>query len=437
MMESVAQSHVAVTAKVPASTSASTSTDESQLLAGVIQHPRLVLVRGEGSYVWDADGQRYLDFTAGLAVAALGHGRHDLADVLRDQFATLGHCSNLYGNLPALELARRLRDSSFATHVWFANSGTEANEAALKFARLHARAAGGARKNGLVAFKGGFHGRTLGALAVTYHPSYRTPFAPLVPGVRFAPFDDLDAARRAISDRTAAVIVEPVQGEGGVVPASPEFLRGLRELCDAHGALLIFDEVQCGMGRLGTLYAYESYGVVPDMLTLAKPLAGGLPLGAVLIGARVAALLKPGQHGSTFSGGPAVCAVGVRVFDAVSQPEFLATVTARAARLRAGLDALAARSRLFAGTRGRGLMQALVLSPGWKKRGGEFIAAARRRGLLVTRAGDDAIRLLPTLVASEAEIDSALEILSTAANDLSARRRKRAAAVLDTPGGKR
>jgi predicted acetylornithine/succinylornithine family transaminase len=443
MPEATTQRHAPVTGRggadaQAADTTAAAAADESQLLAGVIHHPRLVLVRGEGAFVWDVQGRRYLDFTSGLAVAALGHGRRDLADVLAAQFATLGHCSNLYGNLPALELARRLCDSSFATRVWFANSGTEANEAALKFARLHARAAGGARKNRLVAFKGGFHGRTLGALAVTYHPAYRTPFAPLAPGVRFAPFGDTAALRGVIDDRTAAVIVEPVLGEGGVVPASPEFLRALRERCDAHDALLIFDEVQCGLGRIGSLYAYQSYGVVPDMVTLAKPLAAGLPLGAVLIGPRPAAHLKPGHHGSTFSGGPATCAVAVRVFDAVAQPEFLAAVRARGDRLRAGLESLAARSRVFAGARGLGLMQALVLAPAWKKRGGEFTTAARTRGLLVTRAGDDAIRLLPPLVVTDAEIDAALELLAAAAADLAPRPRAApAAAKLDTTGGRR
>jgi predicted acetylornithine/succinylornithine family transaminase len=388
--------------------------NEAELLAGIIHHPRLVLVRGEGSYVWDVDGRRYLDFTAGLAVAALGHGRADLADILREQFATLGHCSNLYGNLPALELARRLVDSSFATRIWYANSGTEANEAALKFARLHGRSVGGARKREVLAFKGGFHGRTYGALSATHHPSYRLPFAPLVPGFRFATFNDLASAQALVSDRTAAVIVEPVQGEGGVVPATPEFLAGLRALCDRHRALLVFDEVQCGLGRMGTLWAYQSYGVVPDLVTLAKPLAGGLPLGAVLISEGVEHLLRPGQHGSTFSGGPAVCAVGVRVFDLVSRPEFLAQVGSRAARLHTGLARIAERSARVDRARGRGLMQALVVERASRKKVPEIIRAARERGLLVTRAGEDVVRLLPPLTCSEAEVDEALEILSAA-----------------------
>jgi predicted acetylornithine/succinylornithine family transaminase len=394
------------------------SWNEAELLAGVFQYPRLILARGAGSYVWDVEGKQYLDFTAGLGVLALGHGRADLADVLRDQFATLGHVSNLYGNVPALELARRLKESSFASRIWFANSGTEANEAAIKFARLHGSSVGGARKNQILAFKGGFHGRTLGALAATHHPAYRKPFAPLPGGFRFATFNDLDSVAKQMSAAVAAVIVEPVQGEGGVVAASPEFLPGLRQLCDAHKALLVFDEVQCGLGRTGTLYAYQGYGVVPDLLTLAKPLAGGLPLGALLIGERVATLLKPGHHGSTFSGGPPACAVGVRVFDTVSSPEFLAAVVARGEELRAGLETLVGERRVFVAVRGRGLMRAVAVAPAWKKRLGEIVAAARERGLLVTRAGDDAVRLLPPLNCTSAEIETAVGVLRDVARAL-------------------
>ena len=409
--------------------------DEASVLAGVFRYPRLMLVRGEGSYVWDVEGRRYLDFTAGLAVAALGHGRRDLAQVLADQFGTLGHCSNLYGNLPALALARRLASSSFAARVWFANSGAEAIEAAIKFARLFGRRAGGPSKHALVAFRGGFHGRTLGALSVTHHPEYRAPFAPLVPGVRFAAFNDLDSARRVMNDAVCAVLVEPVQGEGGVVPATPDFLHGLRALCDEHQALLVFDEVQCGMGRLGALFAYQAYGVVPDMITLAKPLAAGLPLGATLLNARVAAVLEPGQHGSTFAGGPAACAVGVRVFDEVSEPSFLAHVREMGDRLSAGLALLSGRSALFAGARGAGLMQALVLERRHRPLLPDLVRLCRERGLLVTRAGDDALRLLPPLNCGAAEVDEALAILAAVADQVrppARRRRTKAANTLNS-----
>lgn len=411
--------------------------DESTVLAGVFQYPRLVLARGEGSWVWDDEGRRYLDFTAGLGVVALGHGRRDLAAILAEQFATLGHCSNLYGNIPALELARRLRDSSFASRVWFANSGAEAVEAALKFARLHGRAAGGLGRHGIVAFRGGFHGRTMGALAATHDPHYRRPFAPLLPGVRFARFNDLDSARRAVDERTAAVLVEPVQGEGGVIPAEPAFLSGLRALCDQVGALLVFDEVQCGLGRLGTLHAYEAYGVMPDLAALAKPLAGGLPLGAVLIGARVADHLRPGLHGSTFSGGPAVCAVARRVVDTIADPGFLLAVRARAERLRAGLLEIVAQAPVFRAARGRGLMQALVLARPRRHPPADFVRLARAHGLLVTRAGTDAVRLLPPLTVSEEEIDAAVAAMGEVALDMApaAARRRRAGAGLHTAMG--
>lgn len=395
---------------------------ESDLLAGVFPFPRLQLERGVGCRVWDVDGREYLDFTAGLAVAALGHGRADLAQVLADQFGRLGHCSNLFGNAPALELAARLVDSSFADRVWLSNSGAEANEAALKFARLAGRAAGGARKNVLVAFRGGFHGRTMGALSLTHHPEYRRPFAPLVGGVRFADFNDLDSVRAVMDARVCGVFVEPVQGEGGVLPAALGFLAGLRELCDAHDALLVFDEIQCGLGRLGTLHAYEAVGVTPDISTLAKPLAGGLPLGATLLNARVADRLRPGQHGSTFAGGPAVCAVAVRVVDEIARPELLASVREMAARLADGLAEIARTNPLFREARGAGLMQALVVARP-KARGrtpGDIVTAARRHGLLVTRAGDTAVRLLPPLIVGAAEVDDALERLDRAGRDVAA-----------------
>jgi len=389
---------------------------EADLLAGVFTYPRLLLVRGEGSYVWDANGRRYLDFSSGLGVAALGHGRADIAELLREQFLTLAHCSNLYANLPSLELARRLVDSSFASRVWFANSGTEANEAAIKFARAFGREYGGTRKREIVAFRGGFHGRTIGALAATHHLAYRRPFAPLMPGVRFANFNDASSAASVIGPKTCAVLVEPVQGEGGVLPAVPGFLERLRTLCDEHGALLIFDEVQCGMGRLGTLYAYQSYGVVPDMITLAKPMGAGYPLAAVLLGDRVASILRPGQHGSTFAGGPAACALGAKVFDEISRPEFLSRVQALGTRLRTGLDTLAKTSSAFREARGRGLLQAIVMSARAPKPE-TIIRRAREEGLLITRAGERAIRFLPPLNISDSDIDAALAIIRTISED--------------------
>ena len=409
---------------------------EADILAGVFQYPRLILVRGAGSYVWDEDDRRYLDFTSGLGVVALGHGRRDLAATVGEQFARLGHCSNLFGNLPALALAGRLRDSSFASRIWFANSGTETLEAAIKFSRLHGRAVGGVRKTAIVAFKGSFHGRTMGALSATHDPHYRRPFAPLISGVRFADFNDAASVRRALDDRVCAVLVEPVQGEGGVVPARPEFLRELRSLCNAHQALLVLDEVQCGLGRLGHLHAHQAFDVVPDLVAIAKPIAAGLPLGALLIGERVAKHLRPGHHGSTFSGGPAVCAVGVQVFDAIAEPSFLSRVQELGARLRAGLDRLAADIPLFASARGLGLMQALVVADPRRHPPADFVLRARQHGLLVTRAGADAVRILPPLNVSTEEIDQGLAILREVAQSMSGTHRATPVAALAGAGGR-
>jgi acetylornithine/N-succinyldiaminopimelate aminotransferase len=384
---------------------------EVDVLAPVTALPRLLLVRGEGSFVWDKDGKRYLDFTAGLGCLPLGHARPELTRVLAEQFGTLGHCSNLYANEPALALAARLVQTSFADKVWFTNSGTEANEAAIKFARLHGRARD-KRKSVIVAMKGGFHGRTLGALAITHHPSYRTPFGPLMPGVRFATFNNAASVRAAMDERVAAIVVEPVQGEGGVVPATREFLLKLRKLCDAHNALLVLDEVQCGLGRLGHLYAHEAFGITPDVVTLAKPLASGLPLGAVLVSEAVTKVLAPGQHGSTFAGGPAVCAVANHVFETVRTKAFLDGVVERATQLEEALDGVVQASAVFASRRGLGLMQALVVAKPKRTPPAELVAAARKAGLLVTRAGDDAVRLLPPLNCSAVEIEECAAILA-------------------------
>ena len=392
---------------------------EADVLAGLFPYPRLQLTHGSGTWVVDQDGKRYLDFTAGLGVMALGHGRADLTAILAQQFGKLSHCSNLFANAPALQLAERLQQASFASKVFFANSGAEVNEAALKFSRL----VGGAAKpdkKAWIAFERGFHGRTMGALSVTHTPAYREPFAPLIPHVRFAPFNDLAAVEALMDDSVCGVIVEPVQGEGGVYPANLAFLQGLRALCDKYAAALIFDEVQCGMGRVGRLFAYQHYGVTPDIMTLAKPMAAGLPLGAVLVNERIAALLRPGQHGTTFGGGPAVCAVGAAVFDIIARPGFLQEVTERGAYLSEALAQVARQSGIFSGTRGLGLMQAAVVRDPEATPLGTILEKAMRRGLLVTRAGTNAIRLLPPLTCSQDEVDIAMETLAAVAADVAA-----------------
>lgn len=379
---------------------------ESRYLVQSYARADIVLSHGAGCWLWDADGNRYLDFMAGIAVVALGHADPDWAYAVETQAVRLAHVSNLFHTAPHVELARRLVENSFADRVFFCNSGSEANEAALKFARKAARAAGHENKTGIVAFSGSFHGRTMGALAVTAKEQYRAPFAPLVPGVAFAPFNDVRAAQAAIGPDTCAVIVEPLQGEGGVNPATPAFLQALRAACDEHGALLIFDEVQCGLGRTGALWAHEAYGVAPDVMTLAKPLANGLPIGAVLVTEAVAGVLQPGDHGSTFGAGPLVCAAGVAVFDRVSQPAFLAAVREKGAYLLEKLTAL--QSTHIRAVRGRGLLVGVELDVPVAP----LLAAARERGLLIINAGPHVIRLAPPLVVTTAQIDEAVAIIA-------------------------
>lgn len=379
--------------------------DEARYVMQTYRRADVVLERGEGVYLFDTDGKRYLDFMSGIAVTALGHADPAVTAAVAEQAATLTHVSNLYHTIPGVGLARRLVTHSFADRVFFTNSGAEANEGALKFARKWARVHGGEGKHEIVAFSGSFHGRTMGALSVTYKAVYREPFAPLVPGVCFAPFNDLDAARALISDATCAVIVEPVQGEGGIHAATPEFLRGLRALCDRHGALLIFDEIQCGLGRTGHLWAHEVYQVTPDIMTLAKPLANGLPIGAILLTEDVAAAIGPGEHGSTFAGGPLVTRAAQVVFDRVSDPAFLAAVAENGDYLRARLHELG--SPLVVEVRGMGLLVGVELNTAVAP----VVAAAREKGLLIINAGETILRIAPPLIVTRDHIDDAVAIL--------------------------
>ncbi len=382
---------------------------EARYIVPTYRRPEVVFSYGRGTYLYDDQGKAYLDFTAGIAVTALGHSDEIWARAVADQARQLAHVSNLYHTEAHVDLARRLVEHSFADRVFFCNSGAEANEAALKFARKHARAhqQGTApfEKSRIVAFTSGFHGRSMGALSVTYKSAYREPFAPLVPGITFAEYNDLDSAAGAIDQNTCAVIVEPVQGEGGVRPAKPEFLVGLRELCDTYQALLIFDEVQCGLGRTGHLWAHEAYDVTPDVMTLAKPLAGGLPIGATLVTEDVAAVMEVGDHGSTFAAGPLVCRAAQVVFDRVSRPEFLASVSQNGAFLRSQL--LALESPGLVEVRGAGLLLGLEFSTPVAG----LITAARERGLLVISAGENVLRLCPPLIISQEQIVAGVAIL--------------------------
>lgn len=373
---------------------------------GVYGGVRPVIVGGRGSYLIDEDGREYLDFTSGIAVNAFGYGEEGIAQAIRGALESgLIHTSNLFRTRPAEALAAELVSRTFADRVFFCNSGAEANEAAFKFAR---RWAGGGAKYEIVALRGSFHGRLFGSLAATDRLGYQEPFVPLMPGVRFVEPGDEAAARWAIHrERTAAVIVEAVQGEGGVRPIDPAFLRLLRELADEAEAALIFDEVQTGLGRTGRLFAYERTGVVPDILTVAKPLAGGLPMGAVLLTDRIASAIRPGDHGTTFGGGPLVSTVALHVLERVADPEFLAEVDRKGERVRASLSHLAGRGKAKA-VRGVGLMWGIECKDG----AAGVIAAARERGLLVTQAGASVVRLLPPLTISDDELDFGLGVLS-------------------------
>jgi acetylornithine/N-succinyldiaminopimelate aminotransferase len=361
-----------------------------------------VLERGEGVYLYDTEGREYLDFVAGIAVNALGYGDPEILAAIQEQSQKLIHVSNLYQTIPQAHLAEMLVERSFADRVFFCNSGTEAVEAALKFARKYSSTHYGRDKFEVVAFNGSFHGRTLGALATTSKEKYRKPFEPLMPGSRFAEFNDLDSARKAIGSRTCAVIVEPIQGEGGVNVATPEFLQGLRRLCNQSNALLIFDEVQCGLGRTGYFWAHEHYGVTPDILTIAKPLGGGLPMGATLVTQAVADTMERGDHGSTFAANCLVAAVAQVVVRRIGDPAFLDAVKAKGEYLGQALRAIQEQNPgLISLIRGRGLIWGLETP----MKALDVVRAGYELGILVTIAGDHVVRLVPPLVIDNSHID--------------------------------
>ncbi|HET6765202.1 MAG TPA: acetylornithine transaminase [Longimicrobiaceae bacterium] len=379
-------------------------------LLGVYKAAGPVFTGGEGCFMIAEDGTRYLDFASGIAVNSLGYGDTDVADAIRGALdAGLIHTSNLYRTRPALELAELLVATSFADRVFFCNSGAEANEGAIKFARKWQRESGAADRVEIVSFRGAFHGRTMGALAATDRAAYQDPFKPLMPGVRFCEVSDTAGVDEVLrGGRVAAVIIEPVQAEGGVLPVPPAFLKALRYLCDEAGALLIFDEVQTGLGRTGTLWAHEQAGVTPDLLTVAKPLAGGLPMGAVLMTERVAQALKPGDHGTTFGGGVLVASAALAAVRKLSDEAFLAEVRRKSHLLANRLGALSLTSGKVKGVRGVGMIWGVQLTEGGAA---EVVERAREAGLLLVTAGTDVVRLLPPLVASDEELARGVEIL--------------------------
>jgi acetylornithine/N-succinyldiaminopimelate aminotransferase len=380
----------------------------SAVLVGNYKPQPITLVRGQGCRVEDADGNRYLDLMGGIATAVLGHCHPALVRALEEQAHRIWHVSNLYSTRPQIELAERLVRHSFAERVFFCNSGAEANEAALKLARRWHRDRGEDRFE-IVAFEGGFHGRTLFTVSATGTPAYWKGFEPLVPGIHHAPFGDLDATRALLSERTAAILVEPVQGEGGVRPAPEGFLRGLRELADENGCLLIFDEVQTGMGRTGTLFAHERHGVFPDVMTLAKALGGGIPIGATCASAAVAGALVPGTHGSTFGGNPLAAACACAVLDVLVEEGVLEHGRRMGDFLGQQLEAMASRlgPERVVEARGEGLLRAIELTAPVAP----VVEGCRREGVLAITAGEKILRLAPPLTIEQSELSEGLNVI--------------------------
>jgi len=388
-----------------------------QYYLSVYRPRRIVLEHGRGSRIWDRDGREYVDFGAGIAVNALGHAHPALVAALTEQAGKLWHTSNVFVSEPPLRLAEELVAAShFAQRVFFCNSGAEANEAAIKLARKWATAQG--REPGrrvILSFRGSFHGRTLAAVTATAQPKYHEGFEPLPPGFRYSDFNDLAAAEEAMATGdVCAVLVEPVQGEGGVTPAASEFLQGLRALCDRHHALLILDEIQCGMGRTGQLFACHTYGVTPDVVTLAKALGSGFPIGAMLVGAKAADTMQFGAHGTTFGGNPLAASVARAALRELTSPTLLANVERQSLALRDGLLALDRELGLFSQIRGRGLMLGAQLRDAHAGKAGEILDRCIEHGLLLLQAGPDVLRLVPPLNITDADVAEGLARLRIA-----------------------
>lgn len=379
----------------------------------------VVPVDGRGARVWDQDGTEYIDFAGGIAVNALGHCHPELVESLTRQAQRLWHTSNIFTNEPAMRLAHALTQASFADQVFFANSGAEANEAAFKLARRYGVRTGGEDKHEIVATLNSFHGRSLFTVSVGGQPKYSEEFGPPITGIRHVAFNDVKALDAAVSSRTCAVVIEPVQGESGVLPASRAYLQRARELCDTHGALLIFDEVQTGMGRLGTLFGYEHFDVIPDVMTLAKAIGCGFPLAAMLATKEAARHLELGTHGSTFGGNPLACAVGETALKLIDRPELLHGVQIRHTHFVSALTIIGRRYDLFKEVRGIGLLLGCVLTDRWKGQAKHVMDCCLEHGVMVLQAGPDVIRLAPSLVIETEEIDEGLARLEKAVKQLS------------------
>lgn len=385
--------------------------EAEQALLHVYNRFPLVLEKGEGVYLYDTDGKKYLDFAAGIAVMAFGYGNQAYNDALKEQIDRLIHTSNLYYNMPIAHAAAALKKASGMERVFFTNSGAEAIEGAIKAAKKYAYTRDGHAGHEIIAMNHSFHGRTIGALSVTGNAHYREPFEPLMSGVRYADYNDLESVEAAFSEKTCAVILETIQGEGGIYPATREFLEGVRKLCDAHGALLILDEIQCGMGRSGHMFAWQGYGVKPDIMACAKALGCGVPVGAFVMTERVAKQsLMPGDHGTTYGGNPLVGAAVTKVFELMEQGDILSHVREVGDYLARRLDELVEAHECLTARRGVGLMQGVVCT----KKVSEISARALEHGLIVITAGSDVLRFVPPLIIEKEHVDEMIEKLSAA-----------------------
>lgn len=369
----------------------------------------VVFDHGEGVYLYDLEGKKYLDFGAGIAVFSLGYGNQEYNEALKNQIDKLLHTSNIYYNVPMTEAAEKLLKASGLSKVFFTNSGTEAIEGAIKAARKYAWLKDNSTDHEIIAMKHSFHGRSMGALSVTGNSHYQEPFKPLIGGIKFADFNDLDSVKAQITEKTCAIILETVQGEGGIYPAEKTFLEGIRKLCDEKDILLILDEIQCGMGRTGTMFAYEDYGIKPDIMTSAKALGCGVPVGAFVLNEKVAnSSLKPGDHGTTYGGNPFACAAVSKVFDLFEEQHILEHVQEITPYFEERLDGLVEKYDFFTQRRGKGLMQGLVVEG---RPVGEIVAKALENGLVVISAGSDVLRFVPPLIITKEQIDEMVEKL--------------------------
>ena len=370
---------------------------------------QIVLDKGEGVYLYDKEGKQYLDFASGIGVQSLGYGNPEYTQALKDQIDKLTHISNLYYSEPMAEAAKKVVEASGLSRVFFTNSGTEAIEGAIKAVRKYAWLKDGKHEHEIIAMNHSFHGRSMGALSVTGNEKYQEPFKPMIGNVKFAEFNDLDSVKALINEKTCAIFMETVQGEGGIYPATEEFLKGVRTLCDEHDLLLVLDEIQCGMGRTGAMFAWQDYGVVPDIMTCAKALGCGVPVGAFVLNEKAAlGTLTPGDHGTTYGGNPFVCAAVAKVFDIFEKDKIVEHVKEISVYLEGQLDALVEEYDFLELRRGKGLMQGLVVTG---RPVGEIINKALENGLIIISAGSNVLRMLPPLVIEKEHVDEMIEKL--------------------------